>query len=264
MSNISLEQKNCGGGKMRILIVDNNVELCQLLEEYLNNQPDFNVIGLAHDGEQALAITQEDEYDVMLLDITMPYLDGIGVLERMRTINLQKRPKVIVMTAFGTDGLISRLTGLGADYFVMKPFRLEMLADRIRQFCEGNPSIVSREQASAIESTVNTEQRITKLLHTMGVPPHYKGFLYLKEAVLMCVEDGYFGGNLTKQMYPCLAAKFKTTSGGVEAAIRNAVLAAWENGNTEYIRHLCDPHCDERIPTNSLIIAKIAEESQIY
>lgn len=79
----------------------------------------------------------------------------------------------------------------------------------------------------------------------------------------MCVEEGYFGGNLTKQMYPSLAAKYKTTSGGVEAAIRNAVLAAWENGNTEYIRNLCDPHCSDRIPTNSLIIAKVAEESQV-
>lgn len=249
---------------MRILIVDNNVELCQVLEEYLNAQPDLEVMGVAHDGERALAITQQEEYDLMLLDVTMPYLDGIGVLERLRMIELPKRPKVIVITAFGTDGLMSRLTALGADYFVLKPFRLEMLAQRIRQFCGGIPSLVSHEHASTKESALNTQQRITKLLHTMGVPPHYKGFLYLKEAVLMCVEDGYFGGNLTKQMYPSLATKFRTTSGGVEAAIRNAVVAAWENGNTEYIRRLCDPHCSERIPTNSLIIAKIAEESQVY
>lgn len=248
---------------MRILIVDNNVELCQVLEEYLNGQEDLTVIGLAHDGEQALAITKEEEYDLMLLDITMPYLDGIGVLEQLRTMNLRTKPRVIVMTAFGNDSLISRLTSLGADYFVMKPFRLEMLADRIRQFYEG-PDIVSWEQASTIESTVNTDQRVTKLLHTMGVPPHYKGFLYLKEAALMCMEEGYFGGNLTKEIYPNLAKKYKTTPGGVEAAIRNAVLTAWENGNTDFIRHLCDPHCGERIPTNSLIIAKIAEESQVY
>ena len=98
----------------------------------------------------------------------------------------------------------------------------------------------------------------------MGVPPHYKGFSYLKEAVLMYSDDGYFAGGLTKELYPTLAKKYHTTASGVEAAIRNAVVAAWENGNREFIRKLCEPYCRERMPTNSLIIAKVSEEGRAH
>ncbi|HHY09110.1 MAG TPA: sporulation transcription factor Spo0A [Firmicutes bacterium] len=248
---------------MRILIVDNNVELCQVLEEYLSDQQDLEVAGVAYDGEEALAQIETLKPDVVLLDITMPYLDGIGVLEKLNSLELKKRPKVIVITAFGRDALISRLTTLGADFFILKPFRLEMLAERIRQFSSDSEVIGGLQSAAAAEP-VSSEYKVTKLLHQMGVPPHYKGFSYLREAVLMCVEDGYLGGALTKEMYPALAEKYKTTSGGVEAAIRNAVIAAWENGNTAYIKELCHPHCEARVPTNSLIIAKIAEESMVF
>lgn len=248
---------------MRILIVDNNAELCEILRQYLDGQLDFEVVGLAYDGEQALAQIQSLEPDVMLLDITMPYLDGLGVLERLQTLSIKKKPKILVITAFGTDNLLGRLMVLGADYFLVKPFRLEILAQRVRQFaCE--TSRIFSEEASALESKLTTNQKVIKLLHTMGVPPHFKGFSYLKEAVLMCcVDDGYLAGGLTKEMYPTLAKKHHTTSSGVEAAIRNAVVAAWEHGNTDFIKRLCQPYCDQRMPTNSLIIAKIAEESQV-
>lgn len=249
---------------MRILIVDNNVELCQVLEEYLNCQSDLEVVGLAHDGEQALVQVESLEPDVMLLDITMPYLDGLGVLERLRTRSVKKKPKVVVMTAFGNDSLISRLTYLGADYFMIKPFRLEILAERVRQFSTDNHAIATAEMAVSADTTLTNSQRVTKLLHSMGVPPHFKGFSYLKEAVLMWMQDDYLGGGLSKEMYPALAKKYDTTVSGVEAAIRNAVVAAWEHGNTEFIKKLCGPHATDRMPTNSLIIAKIAEGSQVF
>lgn len=248
---------------MRILIVDNNVELCQVLKDYLSNQHNLEVVDLAHDGEQALVAIKNFEPDVVLLDITMPYLDGLGVLERLKTLDLKKKPKIIVITAFGSDGLLSRLSAFGVDYFIVKPFRLEMLAERIRQFSREGESVSPGERPWQGEPQEPKEHKVTRLLHKMGVPPHYKGFSYLREAVLMCMEDGYLGGALTKEMYPALAEKYQTTSGGVEAAIRNAIIAAWENGNTEYIRSLCDPYCADKTPTNSLLIAKIAEESMV-
>ncbi|NLJ80580.1 MAG: sporulation transcription factor Spo0A [Firmicutes bacterium] len=249
---------------MRILIVDNNVELCQVLQEYLNNQQDLEVVDLAHDGEQALIAIQSLEPDIVLLDITMPFLDGLGVLERLKNLNFAKKPRIIVITAFSNDSLLSRLTAFGVDYFILKPFRLEILADRIRQFSTEEESLTDFENFLPSKSGKSKEHIVTRLLHKMGVPPHYKGFSYLREAVLMCGGEGYLGGGLTKEMYPALAEKYKTTSGGVEAAIRNAVISAWEHGNKEYIKNLCDPYCTEKTPTNSLIIAKIAEESQVY
>lgn len=246
---------------MRVLVVDNNVELCRALKEYFDSQPDFDVVGLAYDGEQALHQIECLRPDVVLLDITMPHLDGLGVMERLQTIEHAKRPRVFAITAFGSDSLLARLMALGADYFMVKPFRLEVLAQRLREFGPNSLELIATEGASTLESRLTANQRVTKMLHDMGVPPHFKGFGYLKDAVLMCNEDGYFAGGLTKEIYPALAAKYHTTAGGVEAAIRNAVVAAWQHGNTSYIRRLCDPYCDERMPTNSLIIAKIAEES---
>ena len=248
---------------MRILIVDNNVELCLALQDYFDTQHDLEVAGLAYDGEQALSKIKELQPDVVLLDITMPYLDGLGVIERLQTLSLQRKPKVFVITAFGTDNLLARLMALGADYFLVKPFKLEILAQRLREFAQSSKEMIASETASALESRLTTDQKVTQLLHSMGVPPHYKGFSYLKEAALMCTADGYFAGGLTKEIYPTLAAKYHTTASGVEAAIRNAIVAAWEHGNTSFIRRLCEPYCDERMPTNSLIIAKVAEESQV-
>ena len=245
---------------MRVLVVDNNVELCKLLEDYFDTQLDLDVVGMAHDGEEAMSLIQSLEPDVVLLDITMPYLDGLGVMERLQTLGLKKRPKVVVITAFGTDNLLARLMSLGADYFMIKPFQLEILAQRLREFAATSKEVVALEGAAALDTRTSADQTVLRLLHDMGVPPHYKGFSYLKDAVLMYTDEGYFVGGLTKEIYPALAKKYRTTASGVEAAIRNAIVAAWEHGNTGFIRRLCDPYCEERMPTNSLLIAKIAEE----
>ncbi len=246
---------------MRILVVDNNVELCQILREFFDTQEDLTMVGEAHDGEQALALIPELEPDVVILDITMPHLDGIGVLERLDSLGLKRRPRIIVLTAFGRDDLIARFTELGVDYFMLKPFSLHVLADRIRQFASARVAL-GQAEAAAVQTSGSSslEGTITRILHKLGVPPHYKGFSYLREAVLMCAATGYLSGALTKELYPTLARKFATTPGGVEAAIRNAIIAAWENGNRAAIKELCSQHGGERVPTNSLFIAKLAEE----
>lgn len=246
---------------MRILVVDNNVELCQILREFFNAQDDLEVVGEAYDGEQALALIAELEPDVVILDVTMPHLDGIGVLERLDSLELSRRPRIIVLTAFGRDDLIARFTELGVDYFMLKPFNIKVLADRVRQFSRCTVPIGHIETAAVQASPVGSaESTTTRILHKLGVPPHYKGFAYLREAVLMCASSGYLSGALTKELYPALAERYSTTPGGVEAAIRNAIIAAWENGNQEAIKELCGHHNGDRVPTNSLVIAKLAEE----
>lgn len=246
---------------MRILIVDNNVELCQVLQQCLSAHEDFEVVGVAHDGEQALTEIQRLEPDLILLDITMPCLDGVGVLEALKSMQLAKKPKVFVITAFGSDRLLSRLLALGADYFLVKPFRLDILMERLQEFSGSSSGVLIDEAALSLENGLTIDQKVTEILHRMGVPPHFKGFAYLRDAVLMYVKEGYYAGGLTKEMYPALAKKYQTTMSGVEAGIRNALAAAWEHGNTEYIKKLCEPYCDNRMPTNSLIIARIVEGS---
>lgn len=253
---------------IRILITDNNVELCETLREFLNSQPDMHVVGLAYDGEQALRDIPALQPDVVILDITMPHLDGLAVLERLEGLNLSRQPRVIVLTALAREDVIQRFTDLGAHYFIIKPFDLDLLAERIRQFGREG-ALMAREvrEGPRPQPAIELESQVTELLHEMGVPPHFKGYTYLREAVLLVLqEEGMLGGALTKRLYPRLAEKYETTAGGVEAAIRNAMIACWENGNREFLAELAGHAVNARkgrFPTNSMIIARLADKVRL-
>lgn len=266
-------------------MADNNIELVETLESYLNSLPDMEVVGRAYDGEEALAKIERLSPDVVILDITMPHLDGLAVMERLRHMDGVAtsdsgrliRPAVIVLTAFGREDVIQRFTELGAQYFIVKPFDLELLAQRIREFGTAQESAAhDDETAPTVSRTAragdwlgqgqDAEAAITGLLHQVGVPAHFKGYIYLRDAVLMVVrENRMLGGSLTKEIYPRLADKYGTTAGGVEAAIRNAIMAAWEHGNRDLLRALTGIGTrDDRLPTNSLMIAKLADRVRFY
>lgn len=253
---------------IRVLVADNNIELCRTIEEFLNGQGDIEVAALAHDGQEALEKLEEVLPDVMILDITMPNLDGMAVLERMGSLELDPAPKVIVLTAMGREDIIKRFTELGADYFIIKPFDLELLAERIRQFIQTSGGPVAQDGKAKYGPRRQSEASIdvTQLLHQMGVPPNFKGYNYLRDAVLMVLRDPQLlGGALTKRLYPQLAEKYASTPGGVEAAIRNAVLACYERGNRDFIHELCGAGRGSRrgCPTNSMVIAKLADHIRL-
>lgn len=287
-------------GNIRILLADNNAELCELLSQYLNEREGLEVVGIAYDGVQALERIEELDPDVVLLDITMPQLDGIAVMERIPSLNLATLPHVIVVTAFGREDILQRFTELGADYFVIKPFDLELLARRILEFgrLPRRPNPAGGEGAQEAASTalpavphsapsgmatgagsrqvrgrreepedLSREARLTLLLHEMGVPPHFKGYACLRDAVLMVLENpSLIGGGLTKELYPRLGEKHRASAGAVEAAIRNAIVTAWERGNREFLRELINPTRSangDSLPTNSLVIAKLAERLRL-
>lgn len=270
---------------IRVLIADNNIELVETLEEYLGSLPDMEVVGRAYDGEEALAKIEHLSPDVVILDITMPHLDGLAVMERLRHMDgvatgesgRLVRPAVIVLTAFGREDVIQRFTELGAQYFIVKPFDLELLAQRIREFGTAQESAAHDDGAAPAgprppraadraPHPQDAEAAVTALLHQIGVPAHFKGYVYLRDAVLMVVrENRMLGGSLTKEIYPKLAEKYGTTAGGVEAAIRNAIMAAWEHGNREMLRALTGlGHRSDRLPTNSLMIAKLADRVRFF
>lgn len=250
---------------IRVCIIDNNIELCETLEEYLRSLPDMDVVGSAYDGEEGLRVIAEQQPDVILLDISMPKLDGMAVLERLHELGLSKEPAVIVLTALGREDIMQRFTQLGAHYFIVKPFDLGVLADRIRQFAGSAELAGVGEKANGYRSaprTMDMEVAVTELLHKMGIPAHFKGYTYLRDAVLSVLQDDEpLGGTLSKQLYPKLAEKYASTPGGVEAAIRNAVIASWEHGNRSFLEELTGVGPRGRngkFPTNSMVIAKMA------
>ncbi|MGI6554059.1 MAG: sporulation transcription factor Spo0A [Bacillota bacterium] len=251
-------------GEIKIAIVDDNKEFCEILEQYLSNQEDFTLVGTAYNGNQALELLQEKEIDLMVLDIIMPHLDGIGVLENMSLIELKKRPKIIILTTLGQETTTQRSIELGADYYILKPFDLEVLGTRIRQLFEGTTirekNVTYQGQPGRANRSMDVE--VTRIIHQMGVPAHIKGYQYLRDAILFVIDDVSLLGAVTKELYPMIAQKYMTTASRVERAIRHAIELAWDRGNVEMMTKFFGYtiNIERGKPTNSEFIAMVADK----
>lgn len=246
--------------RINVLIVDDNREFCEILQEYLLEHQEFSVVGVAYNGLEAVKLIQEKEPDVVVLDIIMPHLDGIGVLESLNAMELTARPKVIILTTLGQEFMTKRTVELGADYYILKPFDLEVLGTRIRQLAKGH--------VKAVQNTIkikNLDVEVTKIIHQMGVPAHIKGYQYLRDAIILVIDDVSLLGAVTKELYPMIAEKYQTTPSRVERAIRHAIELAWDRGNVEMMNRFFGYtiNVERGKPTNSEFIAMIADKLRI-
>ena len=251
------------GDRKKILLADDNKEFCDLLEEFFSTQEDLEVVGKAHNGLEVLEKVQELNPDVVVLDIIMPNLDGLGVIEKLT--NFDKKPRIIVLSAVGQDKITQRAINLGADYYVVKPFDLKILVERIRELDAGSvvqKSIKSTNTQTSKRKDTNLEMEITNIIHEIGIPAHIKGYFYLREAIAMVVNDVELLGAVTKVLYPTIAKKYNTTPSRVERAIRHAIEVAWNRGCVETINSLFGytVQKDKGKPTNSEFIAMISDK----
>ncbi|KXG76815.1 sporulation transcription factor Spo0A [Thermotalea metallivorans] len=260
---------------IKVLLADDNKDFCDILSAYLGKQEDLEIIGIAKDGLEALELVSRKTPDVLVLDIIMPHLDGLGVLEKLNEMNLEKFPKVIVLSAVGQDKITQKAISLGADYYVVKPFDFEVFLTRIRQLMGNHVSVTERKKSYS-DLLINTsvpassknrslEAEITNIIHEIGVPAHIKGYLYLREAITMVVENIEMLNGVTKELYPSIAKKFNTTPSRVERAIRHAIEVAWSRGKVDTINNLFGytVHNDKGKPTNSEFIAMVADKLRI-
>ncbi|MGB4504446.1 MAG: sporulation transcription factor Spo0A [Syntrophaceticus sp.] len=247
--------------KIKIMIVDDNRDFCEILKEYFEGLDDCVVAGVAHNGLQALELLTEEFPDVIILDLIMPHLDGIGVLEKLSLDYGEDRPKVIILTAFGQEAMTRRAVELGANYYILKPFDLEILANRVRQLANNQ---VGQTQNS-LPRTRNLDVEVTNLMHQMGIPAHVRGYQYIRDAILMVVEEMSLLGAVTKELYPAIAERYNTTPSRVERAIRHAIELAWDRGNIELMNKFFGYTIDvERgKPTNSEFIAMVADRLRV-
>lgn len=262
--------------KIQVIIADDNKEFCNILNDYLLSQRDIVVTGIARDGLEALDVIQEKKPDLVVLDIIMPHLDGLGVLEKLNSLDINPKPRIIVLSAVGQDKITQRAITLGTDYYVVKPFDMDVFTKRIRQMFNNT---ISSEQSKTVTSFIeptevrresrnqpfDLEAEITNIIHEIGVPAHIKGYMYLREAISMVVKDIELLSAVTKELYPSIAKKYNTTASRVERAIRHAIEVAWSRGQVETINKLFGYtiHNDKGKPTNSEFIAMVADKLRL-
>ncbi|MGI6487212.1 MAG: sporulation transcription factor Spo0A [Syntrophothermaceae bacterium] len=247
---------------INILIADDNREFCSILSEYFGGSSDFNTVDVCLNGLEVIEALEKQEVDVLILDLIMPYMDGIGVLEKMRDMDGESRPRVIILTAFGQESITQKAVQLGADYYILKPFNLQVLGDRVRQ--------VARAKYDSAPRTMPVTKRdleveVTHIIHEIGVPAHVKGYQYLRDAIMLVVEEINFLGAVTKELYPAIAEKYGTTPSRVERAIRHAIELAWDRGDIDKINKFFGytVNGDRGKPTNSEFIAIIADRLRL-
>lgn len=261
-----------GEKKIQIVIADDNKEFGDILNEYLNSQPDIEVVGMARDGVEAWEMVMAKSPDIVILDIIMPHLDGLGVLEKLNSMQMKKRPLFIIISAVGQDKITQRALALGAEYYIVKPFDMEVLVSRIRQL-KGNSqtSVIKSDHLSEARhaykapSQKNLEMEVTNIMHEIGVPAHIKGYQYLRDAIMMVVKDLDVINSITKQLYPSIAREYNTTPSRVERAIRHAIEVAWGRGQVEAIDALFGytVSVGKGKPTNSEFIAMVADKLRL-
>jgi len=260
--------------KIKIIIADDNLEFVSTFVNYLEAQEDMEVLATAKDGIEAYEKITSMKPDVVLLDVIMPHLDGIGVLEKLNENG--NLPICIMLSAVGQDNITKKALNLGAEYYMVKPFEIDLLIKRIRDLKNLNkfqnnfisrdlskPTYINMETVKTKED--NLEALVTNIIHEVGVPAHIKGYQYLRDGIIMVVEDIDVLNQITKQLYPDLAKKHKTTPSRVERAIRHAIEVAWNRGQIDMIESIFGYtiNANKGKPTNSEFIAMIADKLRL-
>ena len=250
--------------KISVLLADDNKDFCDILKNYLDKQPEIEVLDMAFDGVQAYEKIIELKPDVVLLDEVMPHLDGIGVLEKL---SLEKNIKTmcIMLTAVTQEQVTQKAFALGAKHYIAKPFDMELLVSRIKQLKEPISSNKKEFKLGINCSNLDLETRVTNILHEIGVPAHIRGYHYMREAIIMAIGDIDVLNYITKELYPSIAKKCNTTPSRVERAIRHAIEVAWSRGRIDAIDSLFGYTINNHKgkPTNSEFIALIADRLRL-
>lgn len=255
-------------GQLNVAVADDNERILELLGEIVSSDKELNLVGKAKNGEDMIQIIKQKEPDVVLLDLIMPKVDGLSVMDLVNADQtMKKRPEFIIVTAVGQERITEDAFQRGASYYIMKPFNNEMLLNRIKsvRVCPKREGTAKIAAAGAGKEQEDLESHVTNMIHEIGIPAHIKGYHYLRDAIIMAVEDMDVLSAITKILYPTVAKKHQTTSSRVERAIRHAIEVAWSRGKLDTLDELFGYTVSngKGKPTNSEFIALIADTIQL-
>ena len=246
--------------KIRVMLADDNRNILNMLTDYLSRQPEIEVVAAVSDGMDIPQAVIEHQPDLMVLDIIMPRRDGFMTLEKLGEPDFPVKPKVIVLTGLARDDFIMRAIRLGASYYMVKPFDMNLLYARIVEIAgEREPVAAALPETGGVETV---DEQITNLFLTLGIPAHIKGYQYLREAVRMVLEDHDLINRITKELYPGIARRFDTSASKVERAMRHAIEVAWTRGRLETVNQMYGYKVFKREdkPTNGEFIALVSDK----
>lgn len=244
--------------KIRVMLADDNRSVLKVLSDYLGHQPDVEVVATVSDGLEIAETAAVCAPDVLVMDIIMPRQDGFMTLEKLGAADFPVKPKVIVLTGLARDDFIMRAIRLGASYYMVKPFDLKLLHDRIVEIAGERETPVAAPEPP-VESV---DEQITNLFLTLGIPAHIKGYQYLREAVRMVLENHDIINRITKELYPGIARRFDTSASKVERAMRHAIEVAWQRGRLDTVNQMYGYKVFKREekPTNGEFIALVSDK----
>lgn len=245
---------------IRVMLADDNQSILDLLMDYFSRKDDIEVVATVSDGAEIADAVRIHTPDVLVMDIIMPRRDGFMALEEIAQLEEEIRPRVIVLSGLSRDDFIMRAIGLGASYYMVKPFDMHLLYSRILEVAGG-------ETALATDSTPESrpgetvDERITNLFLTLGIPAHIKGYQYLREAVHMVLENHDVINRITKELYPGIARRYETSASKVERAMRHAIEVAWSRGRLDTVNRMYGYKVFDAMdkPTNGEYISCVSE-----
>lgn len=242
--------------KIRTLLIEDDEKICSDVKQYFSSSEVVDISFIERDGIKGFetAIKNSATIDLVIMDSLLPGKDGLSLLKDFR--KNKSNFKIILTCSVKNSLILDNLEDLNVDYILLKPYNLEDLGNVIETLF--NKTYLRRENG-------NLESKITKMLHSLGIPSHIKGYQYIRESIILIYRNPYIIGGITKELYPEVATKFNTTPSRVERAIRHAIEVSWNRGDYEYMEELFGHSVDydRAKPTNSEFIATVADKLRL-
>ena len=244
--------------QLSVLVLESNAGFANELKTALSAREGIKVCGVADDGAEALELIKNHNPAVIVLSLLLKNLDGFNVMEAVKKEG--RKSEFIVMGNFSDDKIINRAIALGARYYLMKPVSAEVVADRVAEI--GGEDLLTVHESVGRRRAGSLDERISGIFISIGIPPHIKGYNYLREGIKMAVADPHVINNVTKGLYPVIGEKYNTTASKVERAIRHAIEVAWNRGRIDAVNAIFGArvYIGTEKPTNSEFIALVADK----
>lgn len=246
--------------ELKVLITeDKNL----LSDEDIKTFEKYNIspVFCTKDGEKLLLKIIDESPAAVIMDLFMTRIDALGVMRELKKKDIDL-PLLIVSASFSSEALEREIMNAGASYYALKPYNLESI-------CEDIITLLNKDKNSnsihRIYDSFGIEVKVTEILHEIGVPAHIKGYNYLRDSIIMSIENPEIINAVTKQLYPGVAKKYETTSSRVERAIRHAIEVAWDRGDVDVLNSYFGYtiHNERGKPTNSEFIAMISDKLRL-